>query len=119
MTERSHAPLTLLALLAGILFLALQGGRPFVPPSSDIAIAARTVAAGDLSPASLHDALAPRAAASQRLTGPSEPPVLPALRAAAADEPVTAARCTFDRPAAWPARSHPPCARPQTGPPAA
>lgn len=119
MTERSHAPLTLLALLAGILFLALQGGQPLVPSSPDIVVAARTVATGDLSPASLNDALAPRAAAGPRLTGPSDPPALPALRTAAADEQAAAPRCTFHRPNFWPARSHAPCARPQTGPPAA
>lgn len=119
MTERSHAPLTLLALLAGILFLALQGGRPLVPPSPDIVVAARTVATGDLSPATLHDVLAPRGGSSQPFAGPSDPPAPLTPRAAAAAAPEAAPRCTFDRPAAWPARSHAPCARPQTGPPAA
>ncbi|WP_276200403.1 hypothetical protein [Chelatococcus sp. XZ-Ab1] len=120
MKERSQAPLTLLALLAGILFLALQGGRPLVPPSPDIVVTAQAVATGgNLSPAALHDVLTPRGGSSQPFAGPSDPPAPLTLHATAAAAPEAAPRCTFGQPAAWPARSHAPCARPQTGPPAA
>lgn len=119
MSERFHAPLTLLALLAGILFFGLQGGRPLTPTSPDVTVSAEAVADGaTFAGMPLHGAFAPHAMDSRRLAGPSGPPVLPTLRTAAAS-PLAIAHDRQLLPAAWPGRSHAPCARPQTGPPAA